>query len=142
MVSNSRPGLEKYLLYGKFEIFIQGWNFISGWLNQVEIWTRYTEFNLLHINAMSFQREVYYLAKIKFQLGIPSWNFKPGWKSPYNQPLSMEENVRPKNGHTQTQVLFCKYCDIFKKHKCTQRRSQDPRKHLRWWALLFQSSPT
>ena len=48
------PGWKKCWLYGKFEIFILGWNFISVKLHRVEFSTHYAELKFLHVITMSF----------------------------------------------------------------------------------------
>ena len=47
-------GWKKCWLYGKFEIFIPDWNFISVKLHRVEFSTHYAELKFLHVITMSF----------------------------------------------------------------------------------------
>ena len=52
LVSDFHPRLWKCWLYGKFGIFISGWNFISGLPNWAEISTRYMELKFLQVIAI------------------------------------------------------------------------------------------
>ena len=52
LVSDFHPRLWKCWLYGKFGIFISGWNFTSGLPNWAEISTRYMELKFLQVIAI------------------------------------------------------------------------------------------